>query len=110
MKPTTSIPRESMPFMDETRQLDETGRTDDALDLLFDAIDEMMWNDRFGELDSLIAGLDASEYSIDVLLGVLTATLPAKERLPARPKLYEDIETVLDRRDQLEDGLLAGLE
>lgn len=48
--------------------------------------------------------------SVDVLLGILTATLPASSRLASRSKLFGQIAETLEKRGEYEEGLLTGLE
>jgi hypothetical protein len=97
-------------FVDRARRLDATGRTDLALDLLYDAIDQMLREARFEELDAIIAGLPIAECSLNLLLGFLTATLPARTRLPVRPRFFAEVKTELQNRGEFEEGLLTGLE
>lgn len=97
-------------LLHHVRQLDENGNTDDALDLLLDETDDMMWAGRFSDLDAMIAGIRADDFSGVMLVGILTATLPAGDKLQSRPKFFEDVEVTLRRRGELEAGLLTGLE
>jgi hypothetical protein len=91
------------------RRLDEKGQTDAALDLVYDAIDEKLRNGEFQDVDSMLAALHVADLSCDLLLGVLTATLPAKSRLPSRRAVLSETESVLKRRGEYEEGLLTGL-
>lgn len=65
---------------------------------------------RFQYLDAAIAAFCPEEMTTDNLLGVLTATLPAKSKLPSRKGFYQDVERILTARGEMEPGLLAGLE
>ena len=86
------------------------GQTDAALDLIYDSVDELMKNGAYPRLDAVLKGMQVPNLSVDVLLGVLTATLPAKNRLTSRPSLFLAVEKTLRDRDQYEEGLLTGLE
>ncbi|GEM_PF-3160616 len=97
-------------FINRVQQLDRRGHTDSALDLLYDSVDELMRRQEFGHLDSLLARLEPSQFSVDILLGLLTATLPAKSRIPARATLFEKSEKTLTQRGENDVGLLTGLE
>jgi len=81
-----------------------------TLDLIYDSVDELMRQGEFQQLDALLAGLPVAEMSVDVLLGYLTASLPARSRLPSRNALYAKTEQTLKERGELEAGLLHGLE
>jgi hypothetical protein len=97
-------------FVDRARRLDATGRTDLALDLLYDAIDQLLRESKFDELNAILCGLPIAECSLDLLLGFLTATLPARTKLPSRPQFFADVKAELQNRGEFEVGLLTGLE
>lgn len=97
-------------FIDRARRLDEQGQADAALDLLYDSIDELLKTGKFNEVDEILSQMDVSEYSADILLGVLTATLPARDELKSRPQFFREVEQSLRRRGEYEDCLLVGLE
>ena len=97
-------------FISDAQQLVRVGRVEAALDLIYDRIDEMMRQDNLAELDGILPELSVAELSDHILLGVLTATLPIRTRLPSRPGLFGRIEQVLQERGAYEEGLLTGLE
>jgi len=98
------------PFVRRAQRLDEHGRTDAALDLIYDSIDQMLRNGQFSDLDTLLVRLPTNTLSADMLLGVLTATLPARSRLSNRMEFFHNVEASLKERGEFEDGLLTGLE
>lgn len=106
-EPTRDLPET---FVQRARRLDKGGHTDAALDLLYDSIDELMRNKGLPQLDSTLANLRVSDLSVDMLLGILTATLPARSHLPSRATLFNEIEKALRGRGEYEEGLLTGLE
>ena len=65
---------------------------------------------KFYETDQLLQNINVSEYSVDLLLGLLTATLPARSKLRSRAQFFSEVEAVLKERGQWEDNLLVGLE
>jgi hypothetical protein len=97
-------------FLFRAQRLDQRGRTEAALDLIYDSIDESMRKNELKALDAVLANAPRADLSTDLLLGLLTATLPAKNRLPSRPTLFRDTEAVLRNRGEYEEGLLTGLE
>lgn len=97
-------------FISNAQQLVQAGRVEAALDSIYDQIDEMMRQGNFAELDRVLSGLAVAELSFHVLLGVLTATLPIRTRLPSRPGLFRRIGQILQERGENEEGLLTGLE
>lgn len=97
-------------FISRAARLDVQGYTDDALDLIYDAVDELLRNGQFAKLDALLVAVPVPEYSVDILLGILTATLPAKSQLPSRTSLMESTRESLVDRGEYTEGLLTGLE
>ena len=65
----------------------EKGLLFDDEDLIYDRVDELMKSRQFDELNNWIALLP--DPSVDLALTVLTATLPAISKLPARERLLE---------------------
>jgi len=91
-------------------RLDVKGYTDAALDLLYDSVDEMLRSAKYSEIDSLLHDTVVHECSTDILLGLLTATLPARSKLTCRKEFFADTDRVLKCRPEYEKGLLTGLE
>ncbi len=105
---TVLPPRES--FIQRSHRLDVIGRTDAALDLIYDSTDQMLREAQFDEIDLLLSQLSVKDLSTDMLLGLLTATLPARSRLSRRGAFFLDVKKILRDRQELEEGLLTGLE
>jgi len=82
---------------------------DAQLDTLYGWADGLMSSGRFADLDAAIAAYRPDEMPTDILLGVLTATLPAKSKLPARVQFYLDVERLVNARGENGPGLLDGL-
>lgn len=97
-------------FLDRARRLDELDRTDSALDVIYNHVDEMLLAGRFAEIDGRLASVDCDRYSVDLLLALLTISHAAKRHLPQRPNFHTRAEKSIRDRGQWEDGLLLGLE
>jgi hypothetical protein len=104
----TGPPTEAM--LDGVIRLAQKGRLDTALDLIYDKIDDLFLAGQFEEVDSLLGKIDIRGSSVDILLGFLTATLPAKSRLPSRAPFFHKVEIFLQETGRMEEGLLSGLE
>ena len=65
-------------FVERANRLDRLGQTDAALDLLYDQIDQLLRTGKVQKVDSILEHLDLSVFSVHLLLGLLTSTLPAK--------------------------------
>ena len=74
------------------------------IDAVLDEVDKLMWSGKFGELNRTIARVAIDEHRVGALVCWLTATLPAKTRLPVRERL-------IDRARQLgaNEAMLRGL-
>lgn len=97
-------------FLQRAMRLEKQGAVDAALDLVYDQVDGMLKTGRFDQVNRLLSMVEAESLSLDLLLGLLTVTLPARSKLPDRGRLFSGAETALKKRGQWEEGLLAGLE
>src|SRR5439155_5576373 len=71
-------------FLHPVVQLEKQGRADSALDVLYDRVDDLLKAKQFATVDDLLRQAHVDLLSVDVLLGLLTATVPARSRLLAR--------------------------
>lgn len=97
-------------FLERVLRLEKMGNIDSALDLLYDQIDARLKAGKFEDTDKFLQKLNVAKLSIDLLLGVLTASLPARYKLPSRGVFYKKVEAVLKQRNEWEENLLLGLE
>ena len=97
-------------FVEMANRLAEQGRVDAALDLIFARVDETFRRGDFFDCDHQLQHLAVGDYNTEVLLGLLTATLPARSLLPSRPDFYSRTEAEIFRRGEMEPGLLTGLD
>lgn len=74
---------------------------DAILDSLYDDVDEALLAGRFAEVDEKIRALDVAALPVEMLLGWLTITHAAAERLPARGGFA----VAVARRLEAEDGI-----
>jgi hypothetical protein len=102
--------RPSQTFISRAERLARQGNMDEALDLIYDSFDERFQKGEFEALEQLLSGIRPADLPVDILLGILTATLPARTKLPSRAELYQRVEATLKERGEYEPGLLAGLE
>jgi hypothetical protein len=102
--------REMDNFVERASRLSRIGQIDAALDLLYDNIDALMTNGDFEQIDSVLRGVELESLSIDILLGLLTSTLPARTKLGSRKEFFVAVEKEIKRRGEWEKGLLTGLE
>jgi hypothetical protein len=105
-KPATRLDK----FLQPVTRLEQHGHIDAALDVLYDRVDDLLKAHQFGAVDDLLREANVGSLSVDVLLGLLTATLPARSKLSARAKFFAEAQNVIRSRGEWENGLLAGLE
>lgn len=105
--PPLSINYES--FIWQAQRLEEQGQTDAGLDVIYNTVDDFLCREQFDALDSILASIRAHDLSTDILLGILTATLPADNRLASRQEMYRSAKNVLKERGEDEETLLSGL-
>ena len=84
---------------------------DMLLDNVYDTFDDYFLEDNFDDADELVnsAMCIADFLPADILVGILEATLPARDRLENRPWFCQVVGHVLKDRGELEPGLLDGL-
>lgn len=86
--------------------------TDRALDLIFETFDDMFLAGRFDDANLLLQEFPLDDVCADVIVGVLTITLGAKDRLPYRPEFVQRARKFLSAHHSPEEveGMLDGLE
>lgn len=83
---------------------------DATLDIIFEHIDDLLTRGAFKETDRILAMVDVKQCSTEVLIGLLTTTLPARKRLGVREDFFFRVEREIRSREEWEEGLLKGLE
>jgi hypothetical protein len=97
-------------FLEQAKRLAQRGQIDSALDIIYDQVDELLLAGEFHQVDDLLASATPEQLSIDLLLALLTSTLPAKSKLSNRSAFFRRVEDALQSRGELRDGLLIGLD
>lgn len=89
--------------------LGSEGIGDKDLDSIYDLIDDMLIAGFFAELDGALRVIPVGQLPSDLLLGILVATLPARDCLVNRACFFEAVQGVLVGRPGYNSGLLDGL-
>lgn len=92
------------------RQLEARGHSDQAIDLIYDHFDRMLGDNKFRDCEQLIDQLVAHELSTDLIISVLTATLPWRSQIAARQRFLQRARLVLAARGEADGSLLFGLD
>lgn len=82
------------------------------LDYIFEQVEDKLISHDFEWCNALLNHIDVSEIDIDVIIGLLTLTLPWKNKIYARKVFYYNVRTKLQKNipaSQL-DEILRGLE
>lgn len=96
-------------LLDKARELIATGEVDRGLDVIYTAVDDILWSGDYSNLNSTFGTINVAASPLDFLLGILTASLPVRTRLSLRSRFFETVKDVLVERDEYEEGLLDGL-
>ena len=83
--------------------------TDQAIDRIYETIDEMLRNSEFAKVDALLYWTPVADTKTAILLAYLTITFPARNKLPSRARFFEDTKTTIKSRGQWRNGILDGL-
>ena len=97
------------PWLAEAMQLEATGRSEQSLDIIFEKLDDWLLGGSFDACSSFLADAPVDELSTAQLLTILTATLPACTKLPARATFFDRVRQFLRGRGEDADTLLSGL-
>jgi hypothetical protein len=80
-----------------------------AYKLIFRRIDQAMRAGEFDEIDAALANASIGDSALEVLIALLTATLPARSKLASRPKLLETAQQMAKDCGRWTDTLFLGL-
>jgi hypothetical protein len=71
---------------DSIIDLDKNGKKDEALDVIYDIVYDLIKEKRFVKIDNMLRYMRPimDTYSLTLAIGILTATLLAKDKLCAR--------------------------
>jgi hypothetical protein len=96
-------------FIEHANLLASKGEIDPALDVLYDQTQELLLSGRFDKLDDALKSCHVDRLSVDIMLGILTATVAASSKLPSRKTFYQQVQIELTRQGKNAKELLAGL-
>jgi hypothetical protein len=70
----------------------ENNLVDEAIDLLFTKINELLINKEFECCDALLKAIQIKRLNVDLLISLLSITLSAANKLPFRKELVINVE------------------
>ena len=83
--------------------------TDSQIDEIHQEVDVFLDSGNFEDLDDLLTNLEVEDFDTDECLSYLTATLPARDKLPARWDFFRRCASRIDDLGEMEEGILKGL-
>jgi hypothetical protein len=105
------LPKDVPSFIEELYRMDSGKEYDAVLDNVFLSFDGQFAADKFEFCDDVLSRIEVERLSIDTLIGLLSASFPAKHSLDERSGFFERVATRInaeyDRAEALR--LLAGL-
>lgn len=96
-------------FLEDAIKQASGGDLRSALRIVYKNAELMMRLGLLNELNEQLKSAVDKEADTDLLLALLTATLPAKSKLAERPLLYKATKRLLKKRKHYERGILSGL-
>jgi len=94
------LPARSIGQLSQFHEYRKAARIDDAIDEVFRYFDEQFTARLFRECDETLTTLSIEEFGTDLIIAVLTATLPAREQLNRRTDFVQRAEHVLLETEQ----------
>lgn len=108
---TAPVTPEAAQLVTEVERLDAADELDDALDVLYRTVDEMMRRGHFADVDDMLARVDVTALSPTMMIGWLSITLVAGCLLANRSAFVARVRKRLTEIDPVGvERLLAGLE
>lgn len=98
------------PFLENALRLAARGSVNAALDVIYDAIDSLMCDGKVEDLRGLVTSVSPADVPVDLCIGVLSASIPMRDRLPERKGLYDRIAAALREQGENPDEALLGLD
>lgn len=107
-------PSDSRPIADswlsEALELEAAGRSEEALDIIFGTFDDWLLDGNFAQCSTFLNTVSVDKLETSHLLTILTATLPARKKLPDRSSFFRRVRITLEQRGEDAESLLSGLE
>jgi len=101
---------DALPWLEELYGLVSQKKLENAVALLFDQVDELLDAGDVAGCNKVLEAVELERLDSNLLIGVLSVTVPAAPHLPFRPTLVRQIEGILTRTDpERVERLMSGL-
>ena len=102
--------RHQQELVKDAERFIEKGQVDAALDLIYSTVDRMLKAQKLSEVDAILTATPFRSTSLEILISLLTVTLPVRIKLPSRPKFFRAVEEVAREDSRWSSSQLVGLE
>jgi hypothetical protein len=82
---------------DTAEKLLRNGYPERAIDHIHNSIENLMLDGKIRKVDLILRDINPNQYSVDVLISLLTATLPDKSKLGQRAGFYNRVEKSFEK-------------
>ena len=96
-------------WLEQAVLLHRRGERAQALDIVYDAVDDLLSEGEFKQVNSLLNEVYVENLPSELLLGLLTITLAASPKLVGRSSFYAKVWYFLERVGEPADEILHGL-
>lgn len=97
-------------WLADARDLANKGQESDALKTVYKSVNAWLANERFPWVESLLSQIHVEDFSVVILVALLTVTLRYHPKISvARRDFFDRVEKEIRRRGISEKGLLSGL-
>lgn len=85
-------------FLDKMSRTADQKDIDASLDFMFREVDSWLRKQQFTNCDEVLHLVNVADLHEDLLIGLLTITFAARDRLDSRKKLFQSISSALEQR------------
>jgi hypothetical protein len=76
-------------WMNEVYVQDQKGNRTGAVALFIEKVDDLLWDEKFNEVDDILESIDTDNLSVPMTMGVLCITKPAMQNLSNRKDFFD---------------------
>lgn len=99
-----------MNLIEKIYEADNNDSPRKRVNIIFDEIDALLCSNKFGPVDHLLQTVDLDKLTTDSLIGILTITADASDKLPHRSFFFNRVKNILKIREEDVEKILLGLD
>jgi len=93
----------------EANEVAEAGNSRKAIRMIYNHYKDLIIDEKIAVIDDTFEALDYETINTDVIIAMLTITIPVKDRLINRAEALDSARRLIDEREEPEEDLLVGL-